>query len=338
MEAEIRGGPLQHGFLLLGDRLGFQVALADPSRCLDVNDRGMQQWRALDRLHVALEFRHGIDKPMTLADLLLLDVDLLDIDAVDAHHTDHAFHVRGFEFGAQVLDQMHEVGAVFLAALVIKQVIVALEPNKSRDFITVFLIVRRKMFFQVVEGLMHDSDQGAVLAADILRFHTVDRSGARRTEIHIQTLTAGTVFDQQHLFFERLAHEVTKRIFRADLAAQLVVVLATAEAGLQLVIDAAVGHPDIVAGDEIFAIGLESLQQGRPRWVLVFAEEIDGANIRLAIHVRLAREDEDFHGFRLRQSNRCEEPNECVDVFFHGFGSQGYAPPFVDLSRKSRRA
>ena len=327
MKALAGGGTLEHGLLLGRDGLGLQIAiLVHPTRRLDGDDVRVQQRRAFDGLHVAFELRHGVHEPVALADFLLLDVDLLDLDAVDAHHPDHGFHVRRFEFLPQILDQMHEVGPVFLAALVVEKVVVALEPDKPRHLVAGLFVVGRKALFEVLQRVVDDTHERPVLAADILGFHAIGHARARRAEIHIQALAAGAVFDEQHLLIERRTHVKAEGVFRPDVAAQLVVVFPTAETRLELVIHTAIGDPDIVAGDVVFAVGFEDLEQSGPRRILVLADEVDGPDRCLPVHVRLPGEDVNLERLGLRvkckggQEQGCAKEGGEFEWCGHGYG------------------
>jgi hypothetical protein len=89
-----------------------------------------------------------------------------------------------------------------------------------------------------------------------------------------------------------------------DVAAELVVVSAAAESRLEFIVDASIGEPDIVASHQSGAIGFEGFQQSGVCRILVFAEEIDGPDVCLAVHVGLAGEDEDYPVITFRESCR----------------------------------
>ena len=92
---------------------------------------------------------------------------------------------------------------------------------------------------------------------------------------------------------------ITEGALRPDARAELVVILAPAESRLKLGLHAGVRDLHIVARDESPAIRLECLQQRGPSRRLVLAEKINRPHIRLRVHVRLAREDNNLQRLRV---------------------------------------
>ena len=64
---------------------------------------------------------------------------------------------------------MHEVLPVFLAALVVEKVVVALEPDEPGDLVPGLFIVRREALFEVLQRVMDDAHERPVLGAQNFR-------------------------------------------------------------------------------------------------------------------------------------------------------------------------
>ena len=97
----------------------------------------------------------------------------------------------------------------------------------------------------------------------------------------------------------------------------MVVIPSATKAGLKNVVNASIDHPHILARDECFAIGLESLKQGGPRGVFVFTEKVNGFDIRLSIHVGLAGEDKDRNRFGMNACRRGDKNQRENKSFIH---------------------
>ncbi len=309
MVALARRGPAEHRLFFGGNRLLLQVAVVQPPGGLDGDDVRMEKRRAFDGDRVAFEFGHRVDRSLSVADFLLLAAFVFD--AIDAQHADDDFHLRRLKFRSQIVDQADERFRIFVLA--VAQIVVALEPDQPRDFVAGFFVVGGKLLFQAGERFVDDVNELPVLRADDLLLLSAeplvdgglvellvvdlrtDFARAGRAEIHLQALPARPVLDEQHLFLQGVAHEISKRVFRPDLGAQLTVVLAAAEPRLELVADRVVDNPDIVARHIILPARLEFLKQRRAALVFVFAKEIDGLDLGLAVHVGLPGENEDLH-------------------------------------------
>ena len=208
----------------------------------------------------------------------------------------------------------------------VHEVVEALEPDEAGDFITIGGIVGRADALGIGEHAFHVVDHEVIEAAGFLRLlgllrldvlalflHLLDLrlaehvgSGAGRAELGVQAPAAPRGLDEEDRLLERGIHGQAEGELGADLAAVLRGIgapgavsrgeLAGALAvGVAFVMSGQVGDPGVF-GDGGFSIRTaHHLEQRRGGGIVT--DVVEGLDTRVALHVRLAGEDEDFERF-----------------------------------------
>ena len=104
----------------------------------------MQQRGCFDRPGISLELGHGVDKSLSVADIYLFGI-LFIVRSIDPHDADHDLHIGSFKLTAEVLDKVHKISAILLAAGDVEHVVESLEPYESFDFVSCLLVILRVM-------------------------------------------------------------------------------------------------------------------------------------------------------------------------------------------------
>ena len=311
----------------------------------------------LHRGDIAFEFRqrcggrHGFAEGDRVA---------LGIQAVHAEHADDEGHLGRLEVLAHVADEIGQPLAVFrvIPGLAIRavgigaavhEVIEALEPDEAGDFITLGGNAGRADALGIGQHAFHVVDHITIEAAaflcllgflhlDVLAllFHLFDLClaehigpGTGRAEFGVEAPAAPRGLDEEHRLLERGIHGQAERELGADLAAGLGGIgasgaesrgeLAGALAiGVALVVAGQIGDPHVVGDCRLSIRAAHHLEQRRGGGVVT--DVVEGLDARVALHVRLAGEDEDLEGLRFHadggEQHGCEEGGGG----FHGGG------------------
>jgi hypothetical protein len=162
-------------------------------------------------------------------------------------------------------------------------------PTEPGEFVALAIVVR-KLLFQVGQDLFDVPDH--------LRVERPDRApAAGRAEILLQALAAPGGLDQQHLVVVMLAHDMPELELRTDL------VRFGPIAHAQSALAAEIPDPDVIA-DQPFAVLVSGVPEALRR-SRVLDQKFQGSlaavggfrgslHRPVALHVRLAREDEDL--------------------------------------------
>ncbi len=132
---------------------------------------------------------------------------------------------RRVKIAAHVTDEMCQVTLVFVVELVVDAIVPALVPAEPAQHVAA--VAARHQVLDICQRRFREGQRLAVVFAEDRRVggdrgigfvaERVGRAtGARRTEIDGQAFAAPGAFDQQHRFFQRLAHHPAKAQFRAE--------------------------------------------------------------------------------------------------------------------------
>ena len=296
VKSHVRGSTLEEGFFFGGHRVFFEVADVQIFARREFDDLWVEQGGAFEGFGIAFKFGNRVDKALSCTHIGLFGILRSFVErTIHAHHPDHDFHVGRLEFLAQVIDQHDQIFAVGFAARFVEQIVVALKPDETGDFIPGLFVVGREEFFEVANGVVDILHEGAIHIAHVFGLGAGEWSRAGWPPILVEAGAAFGGFDEEDLLGQCLRHEIAKGIFGADFPTELGGVWSGSEAGLEFVKGGAVAdHPDIVSGDERFAIGLKLFQQSGPRGVGGLAEKINRRQSGMAFHIGLPSEEKNL--------------------------------------------